>query len=52
MGVYELEQIALAVDECKAGTVYCIFETQRAVDDARNLKEMLLSGIDDNEFDY
>ncbi len=56
MGVYELEQIAESVAMSNSKTVYCLFDTQRALDDAKNLKDTILSlanGEDDyDEFDY
>jgi uncharacterized protein YecE (DUF72 family) len=56
MGVYDLEQIAAAALESEADKIFCVFETQRALDDAKNLKQTLLSvmdGDDDfDEFDY
>lgn len=46
MGVYDLERIA----EAAAGfsTAYCLFDTQKALDDARNLKKI----VSDEEVDY
>ncbi|MBN2716623.1 MAG: hypothetical protein JXX14_12270 [Deltaproteobacteria bacterium] len=54
MGVYELEQIAAAALDCPADEVFCVFDTHRALDDARNLKKVLNEfGSDDlADFDY
>jgi uncharacterized protein YecE (DUF72 family) len=54
MGVYELEQIAAAALDCAADEVFCLFDTHRALDDARNLKKVIAEfGSDDfDEFDY
>lgn len=40
VGVYDLERIAAAV--AGFGRSYCVFETPRALDDARNLKQLLV----------
>jgi uncharacterized protein YecE (DUF72 family) len=54
MGVYELEQIAAAAFDCPAGEVFCLFDTHRALDDARNLKKVIAEfGSDEfGDFDY
>ncbi|MBN2529638.1 MAG: hypothetical protein JXR76_24830 [Deltaproteobacteria bacterium] len=54
MGVYELEQIAAAALDSGADEVFCVFDTHRALDDARNLKKVLaeFGGDDFDEFDY
>ncbi|MBN2340822.1 MAG: hypothetical protein JXX29_12720 [Deltaproteobacteria bacterium] len=54
MGVYELEQIVAAALDSSADEVFCLFETHRALDDARNLKKVLAEfGSDDfGDFEY
>ena len=54
MGVYELEQMAAAAFDSSAREVFCLFDTHRALDDARNLKKVIADfGSDDfDEFDY
>ncbi len=52
MGTYELEQIADAARSCDAATVYCVFDTHRAVDDARNLRRVLQEEPADDDFGY
>jgi len=51
MGTYDLERIADAAGTCRAKQVFCLFETQRALEDAVNLKK-ILSGMEVDEFDY
>lgn len=54
MGVYELEQIVATALDCEAKQAFCVFDTHRALDDARNLKKVLSEfGADEfDEFDY
>lgn len=54
MGMYELEQIAVAAFDSDAKEVFCVFDTHRALDDARNLKKVVTELGDDNfdEFGY
>ena len=54
MGMYELEQIAAAALDCSAERVFCVFDTHRALDDARNLKKVIAEfGSEDfDDFDY
>lgn len=46
VGVYDLEQIAEAASSFE--TAYCVFDTPKSLDDAKNLKKI----VDGEEFDY
>lgn len=50
LSVYELENILHAAQGFD--TVYCVFDTQRALDDARNLKKILEDGFEDDTYEY